>query len=204
MALFASASLLRGERNFILHEEAFRTKYITGGKVGLRGTFDLSDEWALEFGYRYGNNNLHITEELGTPHAERRTFGIRQHGISATVLRFLNKRRERIGVFIMAGIGLVRFSPTEEARAEAAVEFVNNPSRDVRAENKRSFHVGTGVEAALTSRWGFRIQVQDHIMGIPRFGLAKSSPGDNTDFFPVSGVVHNIEPSVGLVYRWGR
>src|SRR5215510_10331436 len=74
ITFFGSASVLQGDRNFILFGEAFRTKYDVGGKFGLRGTMDLSDKWALEGTYAFGANTWHVTEELGTPHAEHRAF----------------------------------------------------------------------------------------------------------------------------------
>lgn len=203
VSVFGSASLLRGERNFILHGEAFRSEYIAGGKAGLRGTVDLNDRWSLEGGYRFGNNNLRIIEELGTATAERRTFGIHQHQVTATVLRRLNSTKSNINLFVALGGGLMRFSPSEQARARAASEFVNNPERNVRADNEWSLHFGTGLEAKLTPRWGIRIDILDHIVGIPRFGLPRTSPGGGVDFYPVSGIMHNIEPSLGVVYRWG-
>jgi hypothetical protein len=202
VSVFGSASLLKGERNFTLFQEAFRSEYVTGGKIGVRGTMDLGDKWSLEAAYRFGNNNLYIVEELGTTHAERRTFGIRQHQVTGSVLRFVNNRKERIPLYVIAGGGFIRFSPTEEARAQAAREFVNNPAGDIRAENKRSFHFGTGVEAKLASSWGIRVEILDHIVGIPRFGLPKSNPGGGADFYPVTGIMHDIDSSFGLVYRW--
>jgi hypothetical protein len=203
VSVFGAASLLRGERNFSLFGEAFRTEYSNGGKVGLRGTIDLSDKWSLEAGYAFGNNTWHVTEELGTPTAERRAFSINQHRLTGTVLRSLNSRSARISLFVLAGGGLVRFSPTDGAKARAAREFVNNPAPNISADNQWTVHFGAGLEAKLSSRWGIRLDVQDHIAPIPRFGLPQSNPGGGADFFPVSGIMHDIEPSFGVVYRWG-
>lgn len=202
VSLFGSASLLQGERRFTLFGEEFRSKYFPGAKVGARGTIDLSDKWSFEAGYRYGSNTLEIIEELGTPTAETRRFAIRQHQLTASVLRLLNNRTDRVEVFVAAGGGLVRFSPTDRARARAAMEFVNNPSSDARAENNWNFHFGMGLEAKLTQSWGLRIDIQDHISPVPRYGLPESNPGGGADFYPVSGVMHDIEPSMGIVFRW--
>jgi hypothetical protein len=203
VSLFGSASILSGERNFIINGEPFRSEFINGGKLGLRGTIDLTERWSLEGAYRFGNNNLHITEEVGGNNPENRTFGIRQHQITASGLFFLNRRQERLRWFVSRGTGLLRFSPTDEAKIEATDEFVDNPAPNIRAENKWSFHFGLGLEAMLSRRWGLRVDLQDHVASIPRFGLPRS-PSNGADFFPVSGVVHTLEPSIGFVYSFGQ
>lgn len=202
VSLFGSASLLQGERRFTLFGEDFRSKYFNGAKAGVRGTIDVSDKWSLEAGYRYGSNTLEIIEELGTPSAETRRFAIRQHQLTASVLRLLNNRADRVEIFVAAGGGLTRFSLTDGAKTRAAMEFVNNPSSNARAENNWNFHFGMGLEAKLTQSWGLRIDVQDHISPYPRYGLPESNPGGGADFYPVSGVIHDIEPSLGIVFRW--
>jgi hypothetical protein len=168
----------------------------------VRGTVDLSDTWSLEAGYRFGKNNLQIIEELGTPTAERREFPIHQHQLTATVLRFLNDSTSNARLFLAVGGGAVRFSPTDEAKTRAAREFVNNPNSNVNAETKWNFHFGAGLEAKLGARWGLRFDIQDHISPIPRYGLPQQNPGGGVDFYPVSGVMHDIEPSLGVVFGW--
>jgi hypothetical protein len=58
------------------------------------------------------------------------------------------------------------------------------------------------VEATLGTHWGIHFDAQDHIFRMPRFGLPTSSPGRGRDFFPIAGVGHMIEPSLGLLYSW--
>jgi hypothetical protein len=202
ITFFGTASLLQGERNFTLFGEAFRTEYDTGGKVGVRGTADLSDKWAVEAAYAFGGNTWHVTEELGTPTAEHRAFSIHQHQLTGSLLRFLNSRSDRVNFFVLFGGGLVRFNPTDGAKARAAREFVNNPAPNIQASNEWTVQAGIGLEANLSSHWGIRIDVQDHISPLPRYGLPKTNPGGGADFYPQGGVIQDIEPSVGLVYRW--
>ena len=202
LTLFGSASLPVAERNFTLFGEDFRTEYDNGGKVGVRGTMDLSNKWALEGTYAFGANAWHVTEELGTPHAEHRAFNIHRHQLTASLLRYLNNRSNRTNFFIVVGGGLARFSPTEGAKVSAAHEFVNNPAPNIQASNQWSVHAGAGLETRLTDRWGIRIDVEDHIIPVPRFGLPETHPGGGADFYPQGGVIQDIQPSLGIVYRW--
>jgi hypothetical protein len=202
ITIFGSASLPIAERNFPLFGEAFRTEYDNGAKVGVRGTFDLNDRWALEGTYAFGGNTWHVTEELGTPTAEHRAFSIHRHQLTGGLLRYLNNRSDRVNFFVVLGGGLARFSPTDGAKARAAHEFVNNPAPNIQASNQWSVHAGAGLEAKMSSHWGIRIDVEDHIIPVPRFGLPETNPGGGADFYPQGGVIQDIEPSVGIVYRW--
>ncbi|MCI0347973.1 MAG: porin family protein [Acidobacteriales bacterium] len=202
ITIFGSGSLPIAERNFSLFGEGFRTEYDNGAKVGLRGTVDLSSKWALEGTYGFGQNTWRVTEELGAPTAEHRAFVIHRHQLTGGLLRYLNNRSDRVNFFVVVGGGLARFSPTDGAKARAAHEFVNNPAPDIQASNQWSVHAGAGLEAKLSSHWGLRIDVEDHVIPVPRFGLPKNNPGGGADFYPQSGVIQDIEPSVGIVYRW--
>src|SRR5262245_49857541 len=202
ITIFGSGSLPIAERNFMLFGEGFRTEYDNGGKVGVRGTMDLSDKWALEGTYAFGQNTWHVTEELGTPHAEHRAFVIHRHQLTGGLLRYLNNRNDRVNFFVVLGGGLARFSPSDGARVRAAHEFVNNPAPDIQASNQWSVHAGAGLEAKMSSHWGVRLDVEDHVIPVPRFGLPETNPGGGADFYPQGGVIQDIEPSLGLVYRW--
>ncbi len=56
------------------------------------------------------------------------------------------------------------------------------------------------METRANDWLGFRVDFRDHITGIPRFGLPESSRGPGSVFFPVSGVLHNTEVSLGAVF----
>src|SRR5262245_26158485 len=116
ITIFGSGSLPIADRDFVLFGEGFRTEYDNGAKVGLRGTMDLTEKWALEGTYAFGQNTWHVTEELGTPHAEHRAFSIHRHQLTGGLLRYLNSRNSRVNFFVVFGGGLARFSPTDGAK----------------------------------------------------------------------------------------
>ena len=63
-----------------------------------------------------------------------------------------------------------------------------------------SFAVGGGLEARLNRWLGLRFDFKDHMSPIPRFGLTETSSGPGGIFFPVSGIVHNVEAAGGIVF----
>ena len=106
----------------------------------------------------------------------------------------------RSTLFDTSGIGSLRFSPTSEAKALALNdEFIDDPTQLV-STRKLTVAFGGGIEARF-SRWlGLRFDVKDHISAVPRFGVPQTSSGPGGIFFPVDGVLHNIEVGVGIVF----
>lgn len=196
-SVFSSGTIMKGDRDFTVNGTQFRSEFVNGGNVGVRGTIDLTDHWSLDATYRFGNNNLRVTE--GTSTTQVRTFGIRQHQITANLLRFLNGRDNRVRVFMDGGVGLSRFSPTELAVTAASNEFVSGPAVII-PENKPSFNFGLGVETRLADHLGMRIGARDMMTPIMRFGVPETSSGPGGAFFPVQGFTHNVEVSIGTIF----
>lgn len=198
VTLSGGGSFLKGERTFVIGGDGFRSKFVSGGNFGFRGTVDLDDHWAAEGAYSYGTNNLRIIE-LGPPPRER-DFGVRVHQFAGNVLYFLNGPKEKIRPFATAGLGLTRYSPTSRAKTFAAtVEFVNAPAA-ISTSNKLNVNFGGGVEAKAGDHLGVRFDFRDYVTKIPRFGDPQAPVTPGADFFPVSGAVHDLEASVGLVF----
>lgn len=196
--LSGGGSFLKGERTFVIGGDGFRSKFVSGGKFGFRGTADWDDHWALEGAYSYGTNNLRIIE-LGPPQRER-DFGVRVHQFAGNVLYFLNGPKAKIRPFATAGVGLTRYSPTSHAKTFAAtVQFVDAPAA-MSASNKLSGNFGGGLEAKAGNHLGARFDFRDYVTKIPRFGDPQAPAAPGADFFPVSGGVHDLEASVGLVF----
>jgi hypothetical protein len=102
------------------------------------------------------------------------------------------------------GLGLVRFSPTGLAITAASNNFLDRPAA-ISIDNRFSFNVGAGVESRLAERIGLRLAARDIMAPVPRFGVPETSAGPNVTFFPVTGLTHNVEISIGTVfYLTGR
>lgn len=198
VTLFGSASWVQAERNFVISGDTFRSNFAKGGKVGARGTLDLTDTWAIEATYAVGTNNLRIAELSGSTVRER-AFGVRVHQLTGNSLFFFTVPVVPVRPFVVVGGGLMKYSPTDAAKLFAATrEFVDEDAL-IRATNKPEVNFGFGVEARVINRLGVRVDVRDHITQVPRFGVPKTSSGPGSDFFPVSGITHNVEVSVGVV-----
>jgi opacity protein-like surface antigen len=196
VTVFGGGSFLKGERSFTIGGDAKRTSFANGGKFGVRGTVDLNSHWAVEGAYSFGTNNLRIFD-IGTTTRER-AFGTRVHQVTGNVLYYLGESRSRFRPFVTAGGGLMRFNPTSSAKTAAGIEFVDDPAA-IRSDNKFEFNYGGGAEAKVSNWFGLRFDLRDHLAKIPRFGVPQVPTPRVADFFPVSGAVHDVEASAGIV-----
>ncbi len=193
-------SFISGERAFVVEGESFVSQFLNGGKFRLRGSLDLTSHWTLEGDYSIGRNDQRITEESGV----KRDFGVTVGQVQLNFVRFLTDNESRIRPFFSAGLGMVRFNPTDEAK-EAALggDFLTDPTQ-LTSSIDLSFAVGGGLEARLNRWLGLRFDLKDHMSPIPRFGLDETSSGSGGSFFPVSGIVHNVEAAAGIVFYFFR
>ncbi len=196
-------SFLSGERAFVVNGDPFISQFLNGGKFRLRGSLDLTSHWTLEGDYSIGRNDQRITEESGGILVNR-DFGVTVGQVQLNFVRFFTDNESRIRPFFSAGLGMVRFNPTDEAKLLAlGGDFIDDPTQ-LDSSIEVSFTVGGGIEARL-SRWlGIRFDLKDHMSAIPRFGLNETSSGPGGIFFPVSGVVHNVEAAGGIVFYFFR
>src|SRR5262249_37682848 len=71
IGVFAAGSFVAGSREFLMNSNnALRTEYANGGKVGFRVGMDLKQNWAGEAAYSYGSNSLRAIN-LNLPSKER-------------------------------------------------------------------------------------------------------------------------------------
>jgi hypothetical protein len=198
ISLFGGISLLDSERAFVLDDDFFRSEFENGVTAGLRGTADLSDAVAVEASYSLSTNDVKITTE-GPPRRERE-FDLNVHRLDGNVNYHFTRADDPLRPFVTAGIGLARFSPTNDAKQTAATLFIEEPTR-ISSSNQLTLNFGAGIQGQMTDSIGWRADLRDHISPMPRFGVPETplSPGGVS--FPVSGVVHNIGLTFSLVFR---
>ena len=199
VTVFASGSFLAGERTFVTEDpdEVFRTDYQTGAKVGFRYTVDLDDYWAGEASYSLGRNSLRVNE-LDQPNTFS-VFEINLHQINLNALYYLAPLGQDTRGFVTFGLGMTRFSPTDQAQANA-VQNLFDDSAVIDGSTKWGVNFGGGVESRMSDRMGLRFDLRDHVMPIPRYGLPETQEAPGDAFYPVDGSVHNFEASVGLLF----
>jgi opacity protein-like surface antigen len=195
LSVFGGASLAGGERTFVIDTNLFQTEHHNGIRMGARGTLDLDWHWAAEVSYAFSTNDLQVRD---TSLAQNRVFDVRAHNFIANVLYFFTTQDSRVRPFGTLGLGLSRFSVTGDSKTLAAQQFLTQPAI-IRDENKFALNFGAGIEVKPWDRFGVRLDVRDHMSGMPRFGLSEQQPSPGASFYPVSGVMHRFELSGGIV-----
>ena len=207
VAIFGGSAFSSSERTFDIDpqdpgEEVFTTKFVSGGAYGFRGTYDLTPNLAIDGILSFGRSNLLVTEISRTP-PRTRGFGISRKQFGANILYFTSPPGSRIRPFATGGVGISRYSPTEQAKLQALNPdgrgFIDEVAI-LESSNKPSFSFGGGAEVMLNPKFGVRVDFQDFISSIPRFGVPQSDPGGGADFYPVDGSIHNFIISVGIIY----
>jgi hypothetical protein len=200
VTLSGGSSFVKADRTFVVNGDTFNTQFANGGRAKARLTLDLTKHFSVEGVYGFGTSNLKVTNLGGTP--QTTGFGVKEHEVQFNVLQFFTGSGSHLRPFLTTGVGDAHFGPTDAAKVKAANQFIGSPAQ-IAATNNVNLTLGGGFEARARGRIGLRVDVTDHISAVPTFGVPQTSSGTGGAFYPVSGVVHNIQVQAGLVvYLW--
>ena len=193
-------SMLKASRTFTTNGQTFNTQYADGGRGKARLTLDLTKHLSVEAVYGFGTSNLKVADTGNNP--QTTSFGVKGHEIQVNALHYFTGSGSHLRPFLTSGIGDALFVPTYDAKEQAANQFIDSPAQ-LSSSNNISWNIGGGFEARSRHRLGLRFDVTDHISGVPTFGVPQSSSGQGGAYYPVSGIVHNIQVEAGIVlYLW--
>lgn len=196
--LFGGGSFLKADRTFPAEGATYHTAFAAGGLAGVRLTADLTGHLSFEGTYAYGRNNLRLSDLSQVP-PRVRGFGASVQQIDGNVLYFLSGPGASLRPFATFGFGILRISPTSGAKAEASTAgFIAGPAT-LSSGNQFDFNYGFGVEQKLARHLGFRIDIRDHVLGVPRLGAPPGPGAAGAGFYPVAGIAHDVEISAGIV-----
>jgi opacity protein-like surface antigen len=72
------------------------------------------------------------------------------------------------------------------------------------SQGKSGLNAGAGIDYKVASKVDLRLDARYHTFGSPTFGLPQAATTSSAAYFPVGGPAHNVEYSIGLVYRFGK
>lgn len=200
VTITGSTSDLSAQRTFVVNGNDFQTQYANGARGKARLTLDLTKHFSVEGVYGFGTSNLDVTSTGNNP--QTNSFGVREHEVQVNVMDYFSGSSSHLRPFLSTGLGVAHFGPTSAAKTQASFQFIDSPAT-LSSDNKLSVTIAGGIEARSKHRIGLRLDVMDHISGIPTYGVPQTSSGNGSASYPVSGIVHNIQVEVGLVlYLW--
>jgi len=158
--------------------------------------------WGQEFFYSFEPNRMRISQGGALPSRTDIHLGIHNYGINA--LYYPRETESHVfQPFLSAGIGGTLYHISHDS-----VTNLRDPSRgnlpDMDNANELAFNFGLGFKTRSTGRVGLRVDLRDYVGRSPSFGLERRSNVATDTVLPATGVIHNGELSVGLVFYFGR
>ena len=199
LSFFGGASLVSASRSFVVGPNIFTSQFNNGIKIGVRGTANINEHWGAEAAYSFSSSGLQITQVAPSVPVPVLNYGVHLHQFTGNALYFFTSRDNVIRPFVTAGLGVSRYSPTSDAKLNAAINFLGRPAV-LTGTSEFDFNFGAGVETEPWDHFGLRFDFRDHLTGFPRFGLPESVLTPGAAFFPVSGRVQDFELTAGFVF----
>jgi hypothetical protein len=177
--------------------------HLNSGNIGeARVNFYNSNRIGAEFlyGYQYSgvsfNRNSPSTGSLNIP--------LQVHTLSLNILYYpLGETGSAWRPFVTIGGGAVIYRPSTGGQAAAKDPLEGNFDQFFES-SVGSGSAGGGVKHPITKSIGFRADAGVTFTKVPTFGLPESSGISSATVLPVSGLVHSVRGSVGIIIYLGK
>jgi hypothetical protein len=199
---YFAPTFIGGERTFLAEPDIpVTTNYGAGWRFGFRFGRQVHERMALEGTYATGRNELNVVQ--AAPSVQSRSFPFSLHQFAANGLYYFLPDTSLWRPYVTAGLGITRYSPTEEARTLALSEaFLSQPTR-IEADNMVHLNFGGGVDRRLADGpWSVRLDFRDYVSDQPTFGLPETPFTAGGAFFPSNGSAHNVELTAGVAFQF--
>ena len=197
-------SSLTDQRSFTERYVNYTSGYAGGYKAIAGVEAPFYKIFGIEASYGLGPNNLKINNTSNT-YSLIKGYGVRDSRFSADIVGHVPGVWRGIRAYGVVGVEYDLFSPTSSARTLAKTQgFAFAPSATLSSQGKPGFNAGAGVDVKMASKVDLRLDVRYHTFGSPTYGLPQAATSTSAAYFPVGGPAHDIEYSIGLVYRFGK
>lgn len=191
-----------GFQKFELWRSPFKnnpgSELISGGVLGARANWDFSRRWGGEFGYGYGVNNLRLLRQ-GLPSID---FGARNHHLSLNPVFHLMGPDSKIRPFVTAGVGVMWFNPTGDARQQAQrPELAVLGTGQLDTKTAPAFNWGGGVKYNMNRLLQLRLDARNVLTQWPHFMLPGGPPVPGGVFIAQKGVASGLQLTGGVGLR---
>ena len=208
--IMGADSPLTDKRSFPERDINYTSAYAGGGKVIAGVEAPFYKIFGIEASYGIGANNLKINNTSYT-YTLIKGYGVRNSRYSADIVGHVPGVWRGIRAYGVVGVEYDVFSPTSSAKTLAktqgfACEIGNTAtcSATLSSQGEGGFNIGGGLDYKVASKVDLRLDVRDHVFGSPTYGLPTTFSVPSAAYFPISGSAHDLEYSIGLVYRFGK
>lgn len=180
------------------------TKHQNGGVAGASVTGNFWRYVGIEFGYRYGTNNLKFGQgnPIGYPTF---SFGSRLSMFNLNPVLNFTPRGSAFRPYVTVGVSSVDFRPTDAAIANA-----NTPlnaavygATGLKSTINPGINYGGGVKFHLNDWIGFHADVRGITSRNPTYGLPSSVPPVGV-YIPRRQMQTGVQTTAGIDFFWGK
>jgi hypothetical protein len=190
------------KRNFISADEKYKSSYDVQPRYVYGTGVPLTKLLGLEVAYSTGPANLRVTNISLSPRAGH-VYDVNHHTASVNVVLHGPAKFFGVRPYVTAGWDYNRFAPTLAAKMFANSQgFGAVSAATLTYTDKLGMNAGVGLEHKISPRVLLRLDARDHICGSPTYGLPAQA--SSSAIFPVAGIAHNVEYTVGIVVHIGK
>jgi len=202
--IMGADSPLTDKRTFTEAYKNYSSAYAGGAKAIAGLEVPFYKIFGIEGSYGLGQNNLEITNQSTNPYTVK-GYSVRNSRFSGDIVGHVPGVWRGIRAYGVAGVEYDLFSPTSAAQRLAQSQgFAFAASAKLASQGKGGFNVGGGLDYKVASKVDLRLDARYHTFGSPTYGLPSTFSTPSAAYFPISGSAHDIEYSIGLVYRFGK
>jgi len=202
--IMGADSPLTDKRTFTEAYKNYSSAYAGGAKAIAGLEVPFYKIFGIEGSYGFGQNNLEITNQSTNPYTVK-GYSVRNSRFSGDIVGHVPGVWRGIRAYGVAGVEYDLFSPTSAAQRLAQSQgFAFAASAKLASQGKGGFNVGGGLDYKVASKVDLRLDARYHTFGSPTYGLPSTFSTRSAAYFPISASAHDIEYSIGLVYRFGK
>jgi opacity protein-like surface antigen len=202
--IMGADSSLADQRSFTERHIPYSSFYAGGGKVIVGVEAPFYKIFGVEVSYGVGPNNLEVNN-TSYSYSLIKGYGVRNNRLSADIVGHVPGVWRGIRAYGVLGVEYDDFSPTSSAKTLAKTEgFPSTTGATLSSQGEGGFNVGGGLDYKVKKKIDLRLDVREHMFSSPTYGLPSTFTTVSTAYFPISGSAHDIEYSIGIVYRFGK
>ncbi len=168
-------------------------KFSPGVRGGIRIGVDGLGHWGQDISYSYGTNAAKIT----VPANGNFAFTSRTHQFAYNAVFYPGGlRAKKVYPYLTAGAGGTIFTLSQKDIDQGLIAGLGK----LQTHTSFVFNAGGGIRFQFNDHFGLRLDARDWLSHPPRYGIPASSNDPGTFVFPVNGIFHQIELSIGFVY----
>jgi opacity protein-like surface antigen len=172
-------------------------KFSMGAQGGARIGMDAGRHWGADYSYSFGTNSSEIVTQYGKVPISNKIH----QAYGNAVYYPMSVDNHTVLPYLTAGVGAT-FATVSQETVTSSGNPLNSGLGQLKSETIFALNAGGGIRFRLNQRFGIRLDARDFMSRPLRYGIPKTSSNANQAVLPVSGVLHQISGTFGIVIHF--